>query len=309
MSLLYIDCTPLGRSLLTDDMIARVPGLQIHVGQPSASELPAMLAKAVAVINGRTTMDEHLLVKAPALQTIVFLGTGASSYIDLSAAQRLGIRVLTVRQYGDRTIAEHAFALMLSAARDVAASDRAIRAGRWPAPLGVELGSKCLGVIGTGGTGRELIRIAAAFGMKVLAWNRSPIDSTLPCEACGLDELLSLSDVVSLHLALEPQTVGFLNAERIARMRQGAMLINVARGPLIDTEALVEALGTGHLAHAGLDVFPEEPLPPGHALTTLENVTLTPHSAFRSRESMARLLGQGLELLAEDLKRRGAGDA
>ncbi|MGB3391587.1 MAG: NAD(P)-dependent oxidoreductase [Pseudaminobacter sp.] len=301
MKSVYIDCTDFGQSVLTPAILSKVPGLAIHVGDPDPAKLTAMIEGAVGVLNGHTIMDETLLTRSTALRTIVFLGTGASTYIDLAAAERLGISVRTVRGYGDRTIAEHAFALMLAGARSIAKMDREIRRREWIAPVGIELAGKRLGVIGTGGIGRELIRLAAAFGMEVVAWNRSGVPADLPCKQVSLDDLLETAHVVSLHLALNDQTNGLLSRGKLEKMRPDAILVNVARGALIDEAALVDLLRQGRIAHAALDVFEQEPLPRDHPLTTLDNVTLTSHAAFKSREAMVRLLSTGFDLLREEL--------
>src|SRR5216683_1310809 len=198
----YIDCGPLMAELL-DECGTLVEGIEIFRGDASPSELRDRLRDARVVLNGHTTMDAGILAAAPLLRSIVFLGTGASSYVDMTEAARRGIAVRVVRNYGDRTIAEHAFGLLLAAARDFARMDRDIRAGRWDAREGVELAGKTLGVVGVGAVGAEMVRIAAAFGMRVVAWNRSTIAAGLPCETMPLDELLAAADAVSIHPALD----------------------------------------------------------------------------------------------------------
>jgi D-3-phosphoglycerate dehydrogenase len=158
-------------------------------------------------------------------------------------------------------------------------------------------------VIGTGGIGKAMARLGAGLGMKVVAWNRSSVPEGLPCRAVELDELLSSADVVSLHLVLNEQTRGFLDRGRIGLIKPGAIFINTARGAIVDETALIEALQAGRIAHAGLDVFGTEPLPAGHPLTRLENVTLSAHAAFATREASERLLRMALELLAEERAR------
>ncbi|CAM5303782.1 Glyoxylate/hydroxypyruvate reductase B [Aquamicrobium terrae] len=302
MKCAYIDCTEFGQSVLTPEILSRVPDLEIFVGDPDAETLARLMAGAAGVINGHTIMDEALLRKFPDLRTIVFLGTGASNYIDVAAAERLGIKVRTVRGYGDRTIAEHAFALMTAAARNIAMMDRAIRRDEWTLPVAVDLGGKRLGVIGTGGIGSELIRLASGFGMEIVAWNRSGVPHDLPCKAVPLDELVETSHVVSLHLALNEATRHILDRARLEKLRPDAILVNVARGALVDETALLDLLRQGRIAHAALDVFEQEPLPAGHALKALDNVTLTSHAAFKSREAMLRLLSGGFDLLRADLE-------
>jgi D-3-phosphoglycerate dehydrogenase / 2-oxoglutarate reductase len=301
MKSVYIDCSPFARSVLTPAMLEAHPDLITYDGDPDPVMLDTLMHDAVGIINGHTYMDAAFLARYPKLRSIVFLGTGASLYIDVEAAARLGISVRTVRGYGDRTIAEHGFALMLAAARKIGQMDRDLRRGAWETPVGVELAGKRLGVIGTGGTGREVIRMAHAFGMEVIAWNRTPCTEDLPCNFVSLDTLLSTSDVVSIHLALNEATRGFLSRERLSMMKRDAMLVNVGRGALIDESALDDLLKQGRLAHAALDVFEQEPLAADHPLTHLDNVTLTSHGAFKTREAMTRLVSGGLALLCEEL--------
>jgi D-3-phosphoglycerate dehydrogenase len=300
MKTVYIDCTEYGHSIIKEhSLLNRVPGLVLNVGDPDENALHFLLDGATAIVNGHTVMDAGLLGRCSTLKTIVFLGTGASSYIDLAAAEKYGINVLTVRGYGNRTNAEHALALILSASRNIASMDREIRQGKWATPVGMELSGKRLGVVGAGGVGAELIKIAHAFGMEVVAWNRSPIPESLPCKQVEFDELLISSDVVSLHLTLNDATRGIIGKKQLAMLKKEAILVNVGRGALIDEPALIEVLKNKKIRHAALDVFTQEPLPPSHELTTLDNVTLTAHAAFNSHEAMARLLSQGFDTLAQ----------
>lgn len=305
----YIDCSEFVLGLLPPEVWVSVQGLEVHIGDPTPQELRERLAGRVAALNGHTHMDRALLLNCPALRSIVFLGTGASSYIDLDAAEECGIRVRTVPGYGNRSVAEHAFALILSAARRVAQMDRALRARVWSPLSGIELEGKTLGIIGMGGIGRALARMAHGFGMHVLAWNRRPVAIDTCCRLVGLEELLRQSDVVSLHLALTSETRGFLSADRLRLMPRHAMLINTARGGLVDEAALLTMLREGLLAHAALDVFETEPLPSGHAFTALENVTLTAHAGFKTPEASRRLASISLDLLQADLARLARGEA
>ena len=305
MKAVFVDCPPFLHELYRGELAQIVPDLEINVGSPAPDEVEALLAGAPLAMNDHTTLDAALLAACPRLEAIVFLGTGAASYIDLAAAERQGIRVRAYGGYGDQSVAEHAIALMFAAARQLAAMDRAIRASRWEPLNGIELAGRTLGVIGTGGIGKAMIRLGAGLGMRVIAWNRSGVPDELPCAAVELDELLQSADVISLHLVLNEQTRGFLDARRIGMIRPGAILINTARGAILDEAALVAALRERRIGHAGLDVFAEEPLPPGHPLTTLNNVTLTAHAAFATREASERLLRMALELLAEERRRLG----
>jgi D-3-phosphoglycerate dehydrogenase len=183
---------------------------------------------------------------------------------------------------------------MWAAARNIAAMDRDMREGNWLRTDGVQLSGKMLGLIGFGGIAAEVARIAHGIGMRVVAWNRTPRE--YPDVAfVELDRLLADSDVVSMHLLLTDETRNFLSAARIAAMKSGAILINTARGALLDEIAMIDALASGHLRHAGLDVFTTEPLPAQHPLMRLPNVTLSAHSAFRTPEASINLVNAALE--------------
>jgi D-3-phosphoglycerate dehydrogenase len=289
------------RDLLTSQIVGLVPDLQIYVGDPDQDQLKALVADSIAVLNGHTIMDRDLLSACRKLKSIVYLGTGASTFIDIPATEEFGIRVRTVQNYGDRAVAEHAFALTLAAARDIARMDRELRAGTWNTRAGLELKDKVLGVVGTGGIGAELIRIANHFGMSVIAWNRSGARGDLRCRMVQIDELMRESDVVSLHLTLNDDTRAFIDARRLSLMKSSAILVNTSRGAIIDEGALVEALREGRIGHAALDVFETEPLPSHHPLAQLENVTLTAHAGFKTAEAGRRLLARGYELLRHDI--------
>jgi D-3-phosphoglycerate dehydrogenase / 2-oxoglutarate reductase len=256
-------------------------------------ELPAILDAAPIAIIDHTHLPTPLAARCPGLEHVVFLGTGARSYMDPEALAALGIAVHTIKGYGDTAVAECAFALMWAAARGLATMDRALRAGHWQHTDGMQLRGKTLGLIGFGGIAQELARLALGAGMHVVAWNRSPRDHA-GVEFVGIDTLLAASHVVSLHLLLTDETRGFLSRERITAMRDGAILVNTARGALVDEPALIDALSSGKLAHAGLDVFTVEPLPARHAFTTLPNVTLSAHSAFRTPEASVNLVEAAL---------------
>jgi D-3-phosphoglycerate dehydrogenase / 2-oxoglutarate reductase len=300
MKAIFFDCTPYLHEIYRRELSAIVPDLEINVGNPSREEAIALLADAVFAMNDHTQMDDALLAACPNLKVIVFLGTGAASFIDLAAAERLGIRVRAYGGYGDQSVAEHAVALMFAAARQVATMDRAVRRGEWEALNGIELAGKVLGVVGTGGIGKVMVRLGAGLGMRVIAWNRSGVPDDLPCAAVELDDLLAEAHVVSVHVALNEGSRGLIDRRRIGLLREDAILVNTGRGAILDEAALVEALQAGRIGHAALDVFAEEPLPQGHPLTRLDNVTLTSHAAFMTEEASVRLLRMALEILAEE---------
>ncbi len=257
------------------------------------ADLPRLLAGQQIAIDDHTAFPVEIVKQCPDLKHIVFLGTGARSYMDPEALAAIGVQVHIIKGYGDTAVAEMAFALMWDAARQTAMMDRAIRQGGWPREDGMQLTGKTLGLVGFGGIAAEMARLSAGIGMRVLAWNRTP--KTHPgVEFLPLEEVLAASDVVSLHLLLNDETRGFLSAARLAQMKPGAILVNTARGAVVDEAAMIAALQSGRLRHAALDVFVEEPLPAGHALAGLANTTLTAHSAFRTPEATDNLLEAAL---------------
>jgi len=271
------------------------PSLSIHRDvKVKADQLPDVLGDAEIAIIDHTPLPTSIAVRCSGLKHVVFLGTGARSYMNPEQLADHGIAVHIIKGYGDTAVAECAVALMWAAAKGFARMDRGMRGGQWLPVEGVQLTGKTLGLVGFGGIAAETARLALGTGMKVIAWNRSP--RTHPrVEFLSLERVLAESDVLSLHLLLDEETKGFLSCARIAAMKRGAILVNTARGALVDEEAMVEALRSGHIGHAGLDVFALEPLPAGHALTTLENVTLSAHSAFRTPEASENLIQAALD--------------
>lgn len=259
-----------------------------------SEDIPAVLGDAQIAIVDHTFLPTDIARRCPGLKHVVFLGTGARSYMQIEELAELGIEVHTIKGYGDTAVAECAFALMWASAKGLGRMDQGMRQGQWLRSDGIQLTGKTLGLVGFGGIAAELARLAQGCGMRVLAWNRSP--KTHPgVEFVELDALLAQSDVLSLHLLLGDETRGFLNRERIAAMKPGALLINTARGALVDEDAMIDALRSGHIAHAGLDVFVVEPLPADHPLAALPNVTLSAHSAFRTPEATANLVDAALD--------------
>ncbi|MDB5500225.1 MAG: 3-phosphoglycerate dehydrogenase [Tardiphaga sp.] len=260
----------------------------------TSEQLPAVLGGAEIAIIDHTHLPIEIARQCEGLKHVVFLGTGPRSYMDPEALAELGIAVHIIKGYGDTAVAECAIALMWSAAKGFARMDREMRAGNWLRSNGIELTGKTIGLIGFGGIAAEVARLASGCGMKILAWNRTP--KTHPgVEFVELERLLAESHVVSLHLLLNDDTTDFLSAARIAAMRPGVILINTARGAVVDEAAMIAALLSGQIGHAGLDVFVTEPLPAGHELTRLPNVTLSAHSAFRTPEASDNLIGAALD--------------
>ncbi len=258
-------------------------------------QMPGLYSGYQFLLNDHTFLPVEAIAEVRGLKHIIFLGTGARSYMDVEALEGLGLTVHTIRGYGDTAVAEHAIALMWAAARNVAFLDRSVRANGWPRGNALQLTGRTLGLWGFGGIAAEMARIALGGGMRVIAWNRSP--RRYPgVEFVDLPVLLAQSDVLSLHLLLTDETRGILTAERMAAMKPGAILVNTARSGLVDTAAMVEALKDGHLRHAALDVFDAEPLAAGDVLMTLPNVTLTPHDGFNTPEATENLIRMGLDI-------------
>jgi D-3-phosphoglycerate dehydrogenase len=255
----------------------------------TADQMPVLLDGAEIVVIDHTPLPTDVARKCTGLKHVVFLGTGARSYMNPEELAELGIEVHLIKGYGDTAVAECAIALMWAAARGIAGMDREMRAGNWLREDGMQLTGKTLGLIGFGGIAAEVTRIALGSGMRVIAWNRSP--KQFPgVDFVDVDTLLARSDVVSLHLLLNDETRGFLTAKRIAAMKPGAILVNTARAAMVDEAAMIGALKSGHIRHAGLDVFNVEPMPKDHPLTKLPNVTLSAHSAFRTPEASENLM-------------------
>jgi len=252
-------------------------------------QYPKLLDGAAIAIVDHTALPTEVAKQCTGLKHVVFLGTGARSYMNPEELGGLGIEVHLIKGYGDTAVAECAIALMWAAARGIAQMDREMRAGSWLREDGMQLTGKTLGLIGFGGIAAEVARIALGSGMRVIAWNRTP-KKFAGVEFVTLEALLAQSQVVSLHLLLNDETRGFLSRERIAAMKPGVILVNTARGAMVDEAAMIDALKSGHIRHAGLDVFNIEPLPADHPLTELPNVTLSAHSAFRTPEASENLI-------------------
>jgi len=282
---------------------------------PLRADNAAQFAKAEIVSTFiYSKLGRDVLEKLPRLKLIATRSTGYD-HIDTRFCAERGIMVCNVPTYGENTVAEHVFALLLAISHRLREAIERARSGRFtPEGLeGFDLEGKTLGVIGTGNIGRHVIRIARGFAMRVLAYDIKPhpeFATELGFSYAGMDELLAGSDVVTLHVPALPQTEHLIDERAFARMKQGAVIINTARGSIIDSRSLIQALRSGKLAAAGLDVLPDEPLireeaelissiyvnqhdirelVADHILINMTNVIVTPHSAFNTREAIARI--------------------
>ncbi len=261
----------------------------------SEARLAARIGTAEVVLNIRSSsrFTDRVLAACPALRLLSLWGTG-TDHVDLAAAVLHGIAITNTPGVAAVSIAEHTLALLFAVARHIPRLDAAVRAAEWPRGQLTELRGKTCGIIGLGAIGREFARLASAIGMRVLAWTMHP---TPAFPQTPLDELYRSSDVLSLHLRLSEETRSFVGAREFALMKPTAILLNTARGALVDEPALLEALSSGRLAGAGLDVFSIEPLPLNQPLTALPNVVLTPHCAGITPEA----LHAGLRLAVDNI--------
>jgi D-3-phosphoglycerate dehydrogenase len=296
MKTIFMDCNdqlaPVWESVLRSDD----PPIDVNREAFARDDLPRIIRGYDIAIDDHSYMPTPLVAQCPELKHIVFLGTGPSSYMNVAELEGRGVKVHIIKGYGDTAVAEHTIALMWTAARDLARMDREVRRGVWTPHEGVQLLGKTLGIIGLGGIGREVARIGKGMGMEVIGWNRTR-HADIGVPLVDIDTLLAKSDVVSMNLTLGDETRGFLSAERIGRMKKGAIFVNTARGALADEAALIAALKNGHIRHAAMDVFHNEPLPADHPFTTMENVTLSAHAAFRTLEASQTLLRRSIDIV------------
>src|SRR6202165_3730707 len=264
-----------------------------HVVLTTKENLVAVIAAAQAlIVRSATRVSRGLRDKAPTLRCVGRAGVGVDN-IDLEAATKLGIIVMSTPGGNAVSVAEHTFALMLSLARQVPRLDKAIHEGRWEksSAAGMEISGKTLGLIGLGRIGSEVAMRAEAFDMRVLGYDPYISEAAakeFSVELVPLDRLLAESDFVSLHTALSPATQNLINANSLAKMKKGAVIINAARGELIEEAALANALKSGHIGGAGLDVFAVEP-PKNSPLVGLPNVVATPHIAGSPTEAQEQV--------------------
>lgn len=246
---------------------------------------------AEIVISNKTLLGADVIHALPKLQYIGLFSTGYN-VVDLAAARARNIPVTNIPAYGTASVAQHVFALLLELCAHVGKHHESVRAGEWVAsrefcywktPV-MELAGKTMGIIGFGAIGRATAEIARAFGMHVLHHSRSSADST------ALEHLLAASDVISLNCPLTDETHQLINANTIAKMKPGALLINTARGPILHEQDVADALGSGKLGGVGVDVLSTEPPAADNPLLHAPNCVITPHIAWASHEARGRLL-------------------
>jgi D-3-phosphoglycerate dehydrogenase / 2-oxoglutarate reductase len=269
----------------------------VNMGPVADADIAKLQAGYDTIILDATYFKEATLKACTGLKHIVFLGTGAGSFVDLAAAERLGIKVSTIKGYGDTTVAEHAMGLVFAAARNIGTMHHMMRGGEWRVMQGMQLKGKTLGLIGVGGIGREMARLGKGIGLDVIAWNRSPLKDA-PVPMVSLDEVLARSDILSLHLGLNDDTRGFFDSAKMLKAKKGVLLVNTARAGVIDEAALLEMLKSGQIGHYATDVYTQEPTPKTEPLLTAENVTLTAHAGYNTPEAAMTMYRRAIDLAA-----------
>jgi phosphoglycerate dehydrogenase-like enzyme len=297
------DAPPVLRSSAVWPELAARATLDYHDTLPGSEDrLIERINAHELVLNIRSSskFTARVFEACPRLRLVSVWGTG-TDHVDLAAAARYGVIITNTPGVSAISIAEHTLALLLAVARRIPQVDVATRAGGWPRGQSMELYGKTCGIIGLGAIGRQFARIAAGIGMRVIAWTMHPRpgDTIVP-----LDELYRASDVVSVHLRLSPETIGFVGAPQFALMKPRAILINTARGAIVDEAAMLDALGNSRISGAGLDVFSTEPLPQDHPLTKLPNVVITPHCAGITPEALEAGLRMSVENIWAHLEGR-----
>lgn len=298
MKIVILDAYVANPGDLSWEALEKLGDLQTY-DKTSPEDVVSRISDAEVVIVNKTVIDEAVLEACPSIKFITVLATGYN-VVDTVAAAKRGIPVSNVPAYSTDSVVQHVFALLLEIAVHVGAHNKAVKEGEWTQspyfsfwnyPL-IELAGQTLGIVGYGAIGRAVAKVAQAFGMKVVANRRNPRpeDSADGVEMLSLDELYAVSDVISLHAPLNDSSKHMINQESIAKMKDGVILINTARGPLIEDEALAEALDSGKVYAAGIDVAATEPIPADNPLLTRENCIITPHIAWAPLAARRRLL-------------------
>ena len=291
--IIYPDADPEEDQVLAQaggERLADYGALTIYHGAPHTHDEYISRIKDANVLIAGWSLPAEVMAKAPHLELVTFTGTGVSDYIDLAKATAQGVTVCNCPGYADTTVAEHTFALLLGAARNLALLDGRARDGVWDQDTpGTDLRGRQLGLIGFGGIAKKVLAMAQGFGMEVKVWTRSPEKHQSEYSSdifIDMQTLLQTSDFVSLHLPLNQDTHKILGCDEINSIKKGAILINTARGDLIDESALIHALRSGHIKGAGLDVFAQEPLAKDHPVLDLNNVVLSPHVAYNTPDAV-----------------------
>jgi glycerate dehydrogenase len=301
MNIVVLDGYTLNPGDLSWDDLRSLGPCEIH-DRTSNEDLLQRAGVAEILLTNKTVLNAGQIQQLPRLRYIGVLATG-TNVVDLSVARERNVIVTNVPAYGTRSVAQTTIALLLELTQHAGHHDRTVHEGRWTTnkdwcywdrPL-IELDGLTLGIVGLGRIGREVARIAAAFGMKILAFGPTLKDVPDFVQKVELEALFRKSDAVSLHCPLTPQTRALVNAERLSWMKPGALLLNTSRGALLDEQAVADALNSGRLGGAGLDVLSVEPPPASNPLLAARNCVITPHLAWATRAARSRLMRIAVE--------------
>jgi glycerate dehydrogenase len=277
----------------------------------SPEKVVETIGDAEIIFTNKTPLSKEVLSKVPSVKYIGVLATGYN-VVDTEAAKELGISVTNIPTYGTTAVAQFTLALILELCHHIGEHSRAVYNGDWTKsvdfcfwnyPL-IELAGKTMGVIGFGRIGQATAQVAQAFGLNILAFdtNQNPDLESETCKYATLDELLAKSDIISLHCPLFESTQGIINKDNIAKMKDGVMIINTSRGPLVVEQDLYDALESGKVAGAAVDVVSSEPIAADNPLLKAKNCIITPHIAWAPKESRTRLMNTAVENLSAFLK-------
>lgn len=312
MKIVVLDGYTLNPGDLSWDGIKQFGELTVHDRTDFAPEnVIKTIADAEIIFTNKTPLPKEVLEKAPSVQYIGVLATGYN-VVDTLAAKVLGIKVTNIPIYGTTAVAQFTFAMLLEMCHHIGDHSAAVKKGDWTKnpdfcfwnyPL-IELVGKTMGFIGFGRIGQAAAKIAQAFGLNVLAFDsyENPKLVSDTCKYSSLEELLSKSDIISLHCPLSESTIGIINKDSIAKMKDRVMIINTSRGPLIVEQDLCDALNTGKVAGAAVDVVSSEPITSNNPLLKAKNCIITPHIAWAPKESRLRLMNTTVENLAAFIK-------
>lgn len=298
MKIVILDGTALNPGDLSYDCINQFGEVTYYAQTKTPAETIERIADNEIILVNKVPITEEILAACPNIKLICVQATGYN-IVDVDACAKRGIPVTNVPTYGTDAVAQFTLALMLEICHKIGLHDDSVHQGDWIKSTNfcywltpqMELAGKTLGIIGFGRIGRAVGKLAKAFGMKILAYNRSQCEEGHAiAEYVDLDTLYTQSDFISLHCPQTAQTVKMINSETISKMKNGAILINTARGGLVDEPALVEALETGKLRAAAVDVVSQEPMNPNNPLLRAKNCIITPHIAWAPIESRQRLL-------------------
>ena len=307
MKIVVLDGYTLNPGDLNWDGIKQYGELTVHDRIDFAPEtVIETIGDAEIIFTNKTPLPKKVLEKVPSVKYIGVLATGFN-VVDTEAAKELGISVTNIPTYGTTAVAQYAIALLLEMCHHVGAHSDSVIKGDWTKsedfcywnyPL-IELVGKTMGLVGFGRIGQATAKIAQALGMEILAFDNFQDKSleSATCKYTSLDELLEKSDIISLHCPLTDENVGMINKESISKMKDGVMIVNTSRGPLIDEQDLVDALASGKVASAAVDVVSSEPIKADNPLLKAKNCIITPHIAWAPKESRARLMDIAVENL------------